>query len=73
MLVLETESDPHDLLNSLVKYPPTHLMDDPCTYVRHSLNADKVKGELRCNVPGCPSFQSEFVFSSNDSYEKHLK
>ena len=46
MPVQETVSDPYDLLNSLVKYPPVHLMDDPCTYVRHSLNADKIKGEL---------------------------
>lgn len=46
MTIQETVSDPYDILNSLVKYPPVHLLDDACTYVRHSLTVDKVKGEL---------------------------
>jgi hypothetical protein len=46
MTVQETVSDPYDILNSLVKYPPVHLLDDACTYVRHSMMADKVKGQL---------------------------
>ena len=46
MPVQETVSDPYNLLNSLIKYPPVHFNDDPCTFARHSKNADKVKGEL---------------------------
>ena len=28
---------------------------------------------LRCTVPGCPSFKSQFVFNTQQNYEKHIK
>ena len=67
MAVQETVSDPYDVINSLKKVPIVHIMDDSCTFVRHSISSDKVLGEKAFGTShGCFELPSEEEEPSSD-------
>lgn len=67
MPVQETVSDSYDIINSLKKVPVVHIMDDSCTFVRHSISSDKVLGEQAFGKShGCFQMPSEEEEPSGD-------
>ena len=67
MPVQESVSDAYDIINSLKKVPVVHIMDDSCTYVRHSISSDKIMGDQAFGKShGCFEMPSEDKEPSTD-------
>jgi hypothetical protein len=61
MMFSSIYSDPSDVVHSLRKMPKVHIMDDPCTYVRHSFHRYPAESNQIFTLKGCFETPSEVM------------